>query len=104
LILAFGQHAVTRYVKNGVPTSEIKSFRTALRPVRRLYGHEPVTNFGPLALIYPMLERMKVAEIIDRHVPADPQAEYSYGTVLSLLAVACFTARWLWWRRQLGRG
>jgi hypothetical protein len=45
-------------------------------------------NFGPLALIYPMLERMKVAEIIDRHLPADPQAEYSYGTVLSLLAAA----------------
>ena len=45
-------------------------------------------NFGPLAVIYPMLERMKVAEIIDRHLPADPQAEYSYGTVLSLLAAA----------------
>jgi transposase len=45
-------------------------------------------NLGPLALIYPMLERMKVAEIIDRHIPADPQAEYSYGTVLSLLAAA----------------
>jgi hypothetical protein len=45
-------------------------------------------NFGPLALIYPMLERMKVAEIIDRHLPADPQAEYSYGTVLSILAAA----------------
>ena len=45
-------------------------------------------NFGPLAVIYPMLERMKGAEIIDRHLPADPQAEYSYGTVLSLLAAA----------------
>ena len=33
LILAFWQHAKQRYVKNGKPTSEIRSFRTALRPV-----------------------------------------------------------------------
>ena len=45
-------------------------------------------NLGPLAVIYPMLERMKVVEIIDRHLPADPQAEYSHGAVLSLLAAA----------------
>ena len=51
LILAFWQHAKQRYVKNGQPTSEIRSFKTALRPVRRLYGREPVTNFGPLALV-----------------------------------------------------
>ena len=40
-----------RYVKNGVPTSEIRSFQTALRPVRQLYGSVPVTDFGPLALV-----------------------------------------------------
>jgi hypothetical protein len=51
LMLAFWQHAKQRYVKNGQPTSEIRSFRTALRPVRELYGREPVTSFGPLALI-----------------------------------------------------
>ena len=51
LILAFWRHAKQRYVKNGRPTSEIHSFRTALRPVRQLYGREPVTNFGPLALV-----------------------------------------------------
>ena len=51
LILAFWQHAKQRYVKNGAPTSEIHSFRTALRPVRQLYGREPVTSFGPLALV-----------------------------------------------------
>ncbi len=51
LILAFWHHAKQRYVKNGEPTSEIRSFRTALRPVRHLYGHGPVTNFGPLALV-----------------------------------------------------
>ena len=51
LVLAFWQHVKQRYVKNGSPTSEQRSFRTALRPVRRLYGSELVTNFGPLALV-----------------------------------------------------
>ena len=51
LILDFWRHAKKRYVKNGQPTSEIGSFKTALRPVRRLYGSEPVTKFGPLALV-----------------------------------------------------
>jgi transposase len=45
-------------------------------------------NFGVLAVIWPLLERMGVAEIINRHLPADPQAEYDHGTVLSLLAAA----------------
>jgi hypothetical protein len=45
-------------------------------------------NFGPLALIVPLLERMNVAEIIDRHLPPDPQAEFSSGNVLSLLVAA----------------
>ena len=51
LVLAFWQHAKQRYVKNGQPTSEIRSFRTALHPVRHLYGRKPVTSFGPLALV-----------------------------------------------------
>ncbi len=45
-------------------------------------------NLGPLALIWPLLQRMDVAGIIDRHLPKDPQAEYAYGTVLSLLIAA----------------
>jgi integrase len=52
LLAAFwNRHVARRYVKNGKPTSEQNSFRTALRPVRQLYGREPVVNFGPLALI-----------------------------------------------------
>lgn len=45
-------------------------------------------NFGALAVIWPLLERMGVAEIINQHLPVDPQAEYDHGTVLSLLAAA----------------
>jgi hypothetical protein len=51
LLLAFWPHAQKRYVKNGKPTSEIRSFRTALRPVKELYGREVVSGFGPLALV-----------------------------------------------------
>ncbi len=45
-------------------------------------------KFGALAVIWPLLERMGVAEIINQHLPADPQAEHDHGTVLSLLAAA----------------
>lgn len=55
------------------------------------YGNQsPVEgrNFGPLALIVPLIERMKLTEIIDRHIPADSQAEFAHGSVLSLLVAA----------------
>lgn len=45
-------------------------------------------NFGPLAVIFPLLQRMKIAEIINQHCPADPQAEFDHGRVLSLLMAA----------------
>ena len=47
-----------------------------------------IHNIGPLALIAPLLDRLALAEIIDRHLPADPQLEYSYGAVLTLLLAA----------------
>jgi transposase len=43
---------------------------------------------GSLAVIAPLLERMAVADIIDRHLPVDPQAEFSHGRILSLLIAA----------------
>jgi transposase len=45
-------------------------------------------NLGPLAVIAPLLEQMDIANIIDRHLPPDPQLEYSHGQVLSLLLAA----------------
>ncbi len=45
-------------------------------------------NVGTLAVIAPLLERMNVAQLIDQHLPADPQAEFSYGSVLSVLIAA----------------
>ena len=49
---------------------------------------DQVVNLGPLALIGPLLEQLDIAGIIDRHLPPDPQQEFSYGQVLSLLLAA----------------
>ena len=49
---------------------------------------EEVVNLGALALLAPLLERMQVADIVDRHLPPDPQLEFSHGQVLSLLLAA----------------
>jgi transposase len=45
-------------------------------------------DFGPLALIAPLLQRLDIAGIIDRHLPPDPQLAFSHGRVLSLLLAA----------------
>jgi transposase len=45
-------------------------------------------NLGALAMVWPLLERMQVAKIINQHLPADPQAEFDHGRVLSLLIAA----------------
>ena len=45
-------------------------------------------NLGPLAVFLPLLEQMDVAAIIDRHLPPDPQLEYSHGQVLGMLLAA----------------
>lgn len=43
---------------------------------------------GPLALIAPLLQRLDLAALIDRHLPPDPQLAFSHGRVLSLLLAA----------------
>ncbi len=50
LIAAFWRFAERHYVKRGVATAEQDCIRSALRPVRRLYGHTPAMTFGPIAL------------------------------------------------------
>lgn len=55
------------------------------------YGNQTAAEacrYGPLAVIVPLLERMQVKEIIDRHIPRDPQGEFSHGAILSLLVAA----------------
>jgi transposase len=45
-------------------------------------------DFGPLALIAPLLQQLDIAAIIDRHLPPDPQLVFSHGRILSLLLAA----------------
>lgn len=47
-----------------------------------------ILNIGPLAVLAPLLDRLDLARIIDRSLPADPQQEFSHGDVLSLLLAA----------------
>ena len=51
LIAHFWQHAQTYYRKlDGTPTSEIGSYRLALRPLKELYGRTPANAFSPRSL------------------------------------------------------
>ena len=63
LILAFWQHAEQHYRRpDGTHTAEIDCLRAALRPLRQLYGHTPVKDFGPLAL---KAVRQRMIESVD---------------------------------------
>ncbi len=44
--------------------------------------------FGALAVIEPMVQKIDLAEIINQHLPVDPQAEFEHGSILSLLVAA----------------
>ena len=50
MVAYWSRRVVPYYVKEGKPTSEQDNIRQALRPLRRLYGHTPAKDFGPLAL------------------------------------------------------
>lgn len=45
-----------------------------------------VVNLGPLALLRPLIDKLDIAAVIDRHLPTD--AEFSHGTVLAVLLAA----------------
>jgi transposase len=45
-----------------------------------------LVNLGPLALLRPLIDKLDIAAIIDRHIPTD--AEFSHGTVLAVLLAA----------------
>jgi integrase len=63
LLLAFWRHAEQHYRRpDGTPTAEIDCLRAALRPLRQLYGHTRVKDFGPLAL---KAVRQRMVESVD---------------------------------------
>ena len=49
---------------------------------------DEIVDLGPVALIHPLLQRLDVAGVIDRHLPPDPQLEFSHGQILSMLLAA----------------
>lgn len=49
---------------------------------------QTIVNFASLAILVPLLDKLNIVNIIDRHLPTDPQAEYSHGTVLNVLLAA----------------
>lgn len=51
LILAYYRYAEAYYVKDGKQTGEQDYIRAAMRPLKRLYGRIPATEFGPLKLV-----------------------------------------------------
>lgn len=50
LCVAFLRHAQRHYVKRGQPTAEQHCFRSAIRPLKELFGFTAIADFGPLAL------------------------------------------------------
>lgn len=51
VLLAYWRHTETHYRRpDGSPGQELANVRDALRPLKRLYGHTPARDFGPLAL------------------------------------------------------
>ena len=49
---------------------------------------QTIVNFASLGILVPLLDKLNIANIIDRHIPTDPQAEFSHGTVLGVLLAA----------------
>ena len=50
LILRYWRHCESLYRKNGRPTSELACVRSAMGPLKLLYGTKLAAEFGPLAL------------------------------------------------------
>jgi hypothetical protein len=60
LILAYWKHTEAHYrLPTGEPTDEQQCIRSALRPLRELYGHTAAREFGPLALKAVRLKMVK---------------------------------------------
>ena len=49
---------------------------------------QTIVNFASLGILVPLLDKLNIANIIDRRLPTDPQAEFSHGTVLNVLLAA----------------
>lgn len=71
VLLAFWKHAVTHYVKNGEPTSELGLMKSTIELIDTYYGATRAADFGPTALKAlraRMVERGYVRTSVNRRV------------------------------------
>src|SRR4051794_8812277 len=49
---------------------------------------QTIVNFASLGILIPLLDKLDIVNILNRHLPTDDQAEFSHGTVLQVLLAA----------------
>jgi len=69
VLARYWRHAQAYYVKHGKPTRQLPRIRTALRPVRELFGAAPAADFGPRAM---KLVRERLISGVCRNCPGEP--------------------------------
>ena len=60
LISSFWVFVQSHYVKHGAPTGQQVCIRSALRPLRRLYGNTPACQFGPLVPVQKLIRDLQL--------------------------------------------
>ncbi len=88
LVIRFLEYAEGYYVKNGKPTDTFTHCRLALSPLVRHYGSNPVSDFGPLSLVFvrdKWVEAGTARETINRWVNIVRQA-FRWGVAHELVA------------------
>ena len=88
LCLRFMDHAKRYYRKNGRTTSEISCFRSALRPLLKLYGATTVAAFGPRrldAVRTDMIRRGWCRKTINKHI-GRIRTVYKWGVAQEIVA------------------
>ena len=94
LALRFLEHAISYYVKDGQPTSEVACIRAALRPLVKRYGNALAAGFGPLRLKDvrdEMIRRGHTRKSINRQVGRIQRA-FAWGVENELIPETVYNA------------
>jgi integrase len=95
LMVAFWEHAEEHYrLPDGTPTSELGNFKLAFRPLKALYAHTLVADFGPVALRAVREEMIRGGasrKVINKWVNRVRHV-FKWGTSLELVPVSVYGA------------
>lgn len=94
LILAYWHYVQGYYVKDGQPTSEQDCIRSALRPLRQLYGLSVAVEFGPRCLKTvrdEMIRQGRCRQVINRDINR-VRALFRWAVEEELIPVAVYQA------------